>query len=114
LGGKNVTCITTGSPRVGDPTFADEYFKLMENPNFNFSCYRIVHNCDVVPSVPPQDWNFKHVGEPIWLRKMHNNWSYVYLTIVEEVATRGNADNHEVTSRPHGYGGWVSTSLLFG
>lgn len=106
LAGKQVTCITTGSPRVGDTTFADEYFKLMKDPKV-FTSHRVVHNCDVVPSVPLQNWGFRHVGEPLWLRKTCNNWSYVYLTIKQTVDT-GTADNDEVTSRPLGYSGWVS------
>lgn len=110
LAGKQVTCITAGSPRVGDYSFADEYFKLMRDPHV-LTCYRVVHNCDVVPSVPLQIWGYRHVGKPIWLRKMHNNWSFVYLTITDTVAPRGNEINSEVTSRPTGYGAWVSAPL---
>ncbi len=60
----HVTCITLGSPLVGDARFADLFLELD-----NFACYRIVHGMDPVPLVPPSPWGFVHVGRPIWLQK---------------------------------------------
>eukprot|EP00884_Botryococcus_braunii_P005097 jgi/Botrbrau1/14589/Bobra.0312s0012.1 len=93
-----VTCITTGCPRTGDYAFSKAYNRAMEEDPL-FTSYRVVNNCDVVPSVPFYNWGFAHVGTPIWLCKKFNNWAVVYLTMVEP--RPGNTK--EKTSRPYGY-----------
>eukprot|EP00884_Botryococcus_braunii_P005099 jgi/Botrbrau1/14590/Bobra.0312s0013.1 len=97
-----VTCITTGCPRTGDYAFSKFYNKAMEEDPL-FSSYRVVNNCDVVPSVPFYNWGFAHVGKPIWLCKKFNNWAVVYLTLVEPPPS----STKELISRPYGYSGSV-------
>src|SRR5262249_37982085 len=46
-----------GMPRVGSPVFALAYDQMRgERP------YRLVHGEDLVPTVPPSNFNFRHVG----------------------------------------------------
>lgn len=57
---------TYGSPRVGDPSFAEFYSSLVPNS------YRIVNLCDAVLMVPPssvKNLHYRHVGQ---------RWSFVY------------------------------------
>jgi hypothetical protein len=46
-----------GSPRVGRSDFATRY-----NAAFGLSTYRLVHGRDIVPTVPPSELGFHHVG----------------------------------------------------
>lgn len=46
-----------GCPRVGRGDFKDRY-----NAVFGASTYRLVHGQDIVPSVPPSELEFRHVG----------------------------------------------------
>lgn len=52
-----------GCPRVGDKDFA-KYFndKIKE-------AYRVVHNRDIVPHVPPTFLRFRHVGRKFSIMK---------------------------------------------
>lgn len=108
LKNKPITCITTGAPRVVDLNFAKHYNKLMENTATPFKSYRVVNNCDIVPSVPFYNWGFAHVGDPIWLCKKFKNWAVVYLTMVDRL----DSTTKEAISRPYGYSGSVSICKL--
>lgn len=69
---------TYGSPRVGDPTFAQFYNGLLP------STFRIVNLADTVPITPPEQFRggtFQHVGQ---------EWSYL--------AQLGNVDANHATS----------------
>lgn len=81
----------------------------MEDKKKRFESYRVVHNCDIVPSVPFYDWGFSHVGKPIWLCKKLNNWSVVYLTLTDPLKNTGT---DEIVSRPYGYSGSVKQMPL--
>jgi hypothetical protein len=48
---------TFGMPRVGSPEFAAAY-----NADAGEHTYRLVHGEDVVPTVPPAELTFRHVG----------------------------------------------------
>lgn len=52
---KQVSCYTFGSPKVGDPAFANYYNKLVPNT------FRIVNDADVIPTIPPA--GYAHVGQ---------------------------------------------------
>ncbi len=49
---------TFGSPRVGNPDFADKF-----NSNFKDHAFRMVHNNDVVTRVPLRAHSYRHVGQ---------------------------------------------------
>lgn len=53
--GKQVSCYTFGSPKVGNPAFAAAYNKLVPDT------FRFVNDADVVPTIPPL--GYEHVGE---------------------------------------------------
>jgi triacylglycerol lipase len=46
-----------GVPRVGDQDFASRY-----NETLGSTTYRLVHGSDIVGSVPPSSFGFRHVG----------------------------------------------------
>jgi len=46
-----------GSPRVGRDDFVSRY-----NDRFGLTTYRFVHGIDIVPTVPPSELGFHHVG----------------------------------------------------
>ncbi len=52
----NLLCITAASPRPGDTAFAREFSAG------NINCHRYVNGSDMVPSMPPADAGFSHVG----------------------------------------------------
>lgn len=56
----DITCITFGSPRVGDSKFAYLFDNIVT------SSYRFVNDNDPVPCIPTA-WRFKHVKGCIWL-----------------------------------------------
>jgi hypothetical protein len=47
-------------PRVGGPTFAERY-----NQALGHLTYRLVHGADIVPTLPPAEIGFSHVGRPL-------------------------------------------------
>jgi len=49
-----------GMPRVGDDDFAKRY-----NDTLGDTTYRLVHGSDIVASVPPSSFGFRHVGRLI-------------------------------------------------
>ncbi|WP_029586138.1 Mbeg1-like protein [Bradyrhizobium sp. URHD0069] len=51
---------TYGMPRVGGPTFAERY-----NQALGHLTYRLVHGADIVPTLPPAEIGFSHVGRPL-------------------------------------------------
>jgi len=56
---KQVSCYTFGSPKVGDPAFADYYSNLVPDT------FRIVNDADIIPTIPPA--GYAHVGRLIHL-----------------------------------------------
>jgi Lipase (class 3) len=46
-----------GAPRVGRADFVARY-----NPAFGATTYRLVHGRDIVPTIPPSEMGFRHVG----------------------------------------------------
>jgi hypothetical protein len=59
---KNVSCVTFGSPRVGDKRFA-MYFNRRVNTSVRF-----VNRNDPIPCIP-STWRFRHVRGVLWIRK---------------------------------------------
>lgn len=59
---KNISCVTFGSPRVGDNTFVSYFNERIPNT------LRYVNDNDPVPCVPTR-WRFKHVGGLQWLNQ---------------------------------------------
>lgn len=60
VGVQNVQVLNFGSPRVGDSDFA-VYFN-----NVIGSIMRMTHQDDIVPHLPPYDFNFEHVPTEVW------------------------------------------------
>ena len=58
--GLDVNCVTFGSPRVGNPTFAKHFDESVNES------YRFVNDNDPVPCVPSA-WRYKHVKGCKWL-----------------------------------------------
>lgn len=56
----NIACITFGSPRVGDKSFATYFNNIVKES------YRFVNDNDPVPCIPIA-WRFEHVKGCIWL-----------------------------------------------
>jgi len=54
---KSAEIFVYGAPRVGRADFVARY-----NANFGSTTYRFVHGRDIVPSVPPAELGFHHVG----------------------------------------------------
>jgi triacylglycerol lipase len=50
---------TFGMPRVGTALFAASYAPLAQ------TTYRFMHGQDIVPTVPPREFGFVHVGRPL-------------------------------------------------
>ena len=59
----DISCITFGSPRVGDTAFSIYFNYKIKNS------YRIVNNYDPIPCLPTS-WRYKHVKGCLWI---HNN-----------------------------------------
>lgn len=57
FGLKDAQVYVFGSPRVGRNDFKDRYDAL-----FGDSTFRLVHGRDIVPTVPPSELKFRHVG----------------------------------------------------
>ena len=55
-----ISCITFGSPRVGDQKFANIFNSIVTNT------YRFVNDNDPIPCIPTA-WRFRHVEGCIWL-----------------------------------------------
>ncbi|KAK9915715.1 hypothetical protein WJX75_003049 [Coccomyxa subellipsoidea] len=88
-GSLHVSCVTLGSPLVGDKRFAEAFRVLQYNNGKGdadrspqtLDCTRIYHAMDPVPMVPPAPWGFQHVGRPLWLDKQmtaYTRWYKVY------------------------------------
>ena len=54
----HVTCVTLGSPLVGDKNFAERFLELCKGGTTEgtLDCTRIIHAQDPVPMVPPAQW----------------------------------------------------------
>lgn len=52
---------TFGAPRVGAATFADTY----NASGLGERTYRLVHGLDIIPTVPPSQFGFRHAGRMI-------------------------------------------------
>jgi triacylglycerol lipase len=54
---KTARVFTYGMPRVGNAAFVSRYAALAP------TTYRFVHGLDIIPSVPPEKLDFRHVGQ---------------------------------------------------
>lgn len=61
--------ITFGSPRIGNSAFVNAINSLP----IEYS-YRIVHNDDVVPHLPPIEFNYSHVNTEIWYNEDNSEY----------------------------------------
>jgi hypothetical protein len=61
----HVTLYGYGCPRVGDDVF-QQYVQALVNARPDTAFFRIVHNQDIVPHVPPQYAGFTHAPTEVW------------------------------------------------
>ena len=55
-----ISLITFGSPRVGNQDFVDSFNK------YNIYSKRITHYYDIVPHLPQEFLNYRHISQEIW------------------------------------------------
>lgn len=65
---------TFGEPRCGDTNFANAFDTTL-GPSVS---YRVVHSADIVPHLPPELFEFRHVEEEVWYTE--NNTYYKLCT----------------------------------
>ena len=65
LGETPVTLVTFGSPRTGNYAFARAFRKLQGRHRLHF--FRLQNEIDFIPSVPPGNFGYKHVGQHVWV-----------------------------------------------
>ncbi|CAD8103890.1 unnamed protein product [Paramecium sonneborni] len=64
IAGNTVQLTTFGLPRVGDEAFYNYFSSFTKLQHF-----RVVHEKDAVPHVPPQSFGFNHVDREIWYHR---------------------------------------------
>lgn len=64
-----ISLITFGSPRVGNQNFVEEFNK------YNIYSPRITHYYDIVPHLPQEFLNYKHISQEIWYNE--DNTEYI-------------------------------------
>ena len=75
--------ITFGSPRVGNNYFSEYMY------SFPFTSYRITHYYDIVPHVPEELLDYKHISQEIWYDEANTN----YLLCQDENTEDANCSN---------------------
>ncbi len=69
-----ITVITFGEPRVGNPAWVS----WMSNQVLQGAVqYRVTHEADPVPQVPPQVFGFLHVPHEVWYNNDDNGYHFV-------------------------------------
>lgn len=58
--GKVDNVYTFGQPRIGNQNFANFYQAQVS------STFRVINYADMVPHVPPENFNFRHGGHEVW------------------------------------------------
>lgn len=74
-----------GSPRVGNQAFIEDF-------NKHVSAFRVVHNNDIVASVPPQAFNYAHISQGICYNEQ--NSQYIYCGDVSCSLTNCSSTDH--------------------
>lgn len=67
-----ISCITFGSPKVGNKEFAESYNKRIPNH------YRVVNNGDIVEHLPRWWMGYRHVGMKLTFNEHHWNWKELF------------------------------------
>lgn len=65
--------ITFGSPRIGNSAFV----KAINSLPIEYS-YRVVHNDDTVPHLPPIEFNYSHVNTEIWYNENNSEYTICF------------------------------------
>ena len=65
--------VTFGSPRIGN----HEFVKTINSLPIGLS-YRVVHNDDVVPHLPPMEINYSHVNTEIWYNEDNSEYQICF------------------------------------
>lgn len=62
------TLVTFGSPRVGNNHYSEYMY------SFQLVSYRITHYYDIVPHVPEEKLNYKHISQEIWYNEINTDY----------------------------------------
>ncbi len=73
-----------GSPRVGNLAFCEIF-------DFMIDGFRVVHNNDIVPSLPPKLFHYSHIKQGICYNENNSNYSYCD---DESCGTKCSSDDH--------------------
>lgn len=68
LSSSRVVLYTFGSPRVGDAKFATWFTKSIPQS------FRVTHGYDIVPTVPPASFGFKHVSREVYYPHLNRDF----------------------------------------
>lgn len=103
--GKQVEGVFTyGTPRVGDPTFANEYQKRLGDRT-----YRFVNEKDIVAQVPlpiSLGGNYRHVGEDFWLSPEGELFEKSQTGFLDAITNFTDAVSHHINLKENsGYAG---------
>jgi triacylglycerol lipase len=83
--GKNISCVTFGSPRIGGNAFAKRFNELMPDS------LRYVYGSDTVTKFPPIYIHYKHVSTKVQLGKL-SKWEKIFSPIRK---ITGNPKDHD-------------------
>jgi predicted lipase len=64
----DIKLITFGSPRVGNQHFVENFNK------YNIYSKRITHYYDIVPHLPQQFLNYRHISQEIWYNEENTEY----------------------------------------
>jgi len=68
LSSSRVILYTYGSPRIGDSKFASWFSKTIPNS------FRVTHGHDIVPTVPPASFGFKHISREVYYPHLNKDF----------------------------------------
>ena len=64
----NISLVTFGSPRVGNKEFVKDMLK------HSFLSNRVTHYFDIVPHLPQEILNYKHLPGEIWFNELNTHF----------------------------------------
>jgi predicted lipase len=83
--GKDISCVTFGSPRVGGYAFANRFNQLIPDS------LRYVYESDTVTKFPPIYIHYKHVSTKVQLGKL-SKWEKIF-SLIRKIT--GNPKDHD-------------------
>ena len=89
--------ITFGSPRTGNPPFAESF------NSYHPISYRVTHANDIVPHVPEEVLHYRHISNEIWYNEPNSNYKICndYNNIEDETCSDSCAPTHCTSTSDH-------------